>query len=126
MNQLPSCMRETSTGIVLSVKVQPGASREECVGLQAKALKIRVTAPPVDSAANKALIKFLSKKIRIPKSHIAITKGGRSCHKQILLAGLKPSDLAPFFLKPCVSQCHVDGLGKTSLALTPSPDCGES
>jgi uncharacterized protein (TIGR00251 family) len=96
-------MRETPKGIVISVKIQPGASREECVGLQAEALKIRVTAPPVDSAANKALIKFLSKKIRIPKSHVAIIKGGTSRHKQILLAGLKPADLDRFFLKSCVS-----------------------
>ncbi len=103
MNPLPSCMRETSKGIIISVTIQPGASREECVGLQAEALKIRVTAPPVDSAANKALIKFLSKKIRIPKSHVAIIKGGTSRHKQILLAGLKPADLDPFFLKSCAS-----------------------
>ncbi len=103
MNPLPSCMRETPQGIVLSVKIQPGASCEECVGLQAEVLKIRVTAPPVDSAANKALIKFLSKKIRIPKSHVTIVKGGTSRHKQILLAGLKPADLDPSFLKSCAS-----------------------
>ena len=89
MNPLPSCMRETPKGIIISVKIQPGASREECVGLQAEALKIRVTAPPVDSAANKALIKFLSKKIRIPKSHVTIIKGDSSHHKQELLPSSK-------------------------------------
>ena len=99
MNPLLSCVRETPNGIILDIKTQPGASRDECVGLQGDALKIRVTAPPVDSAANKAVVKFLSKMIRIPKSQITIIKGKTSRQKQILLSGLNASDLDPLFLK---------------------------
>jgi len=91
-------MRETPDGIILNIKAQPGASRDEFVGLQGDALKIRVKAPPVDSAANKALVKFLSKTIRIPKSCISIIKGSTSRHKQILLSGLDVKDLDPLFL----------------------------
>lgn len=92
-------MRETPEGIILDVKAQPGASRDECPGIQGDALKICITTPPVDSAANKALIKFLSKTIRIPKSHIFIIKGKTSRHKQILLSGANAADLAPLLKK---------------------------
>ena len=100
MNPLPSWMRETPEGIIIDVKAQPGASRDECLGIQGDALKIRVTAPPVDSAANKALVKFLSKTIRIPRSRISIIKGKTSRHKQILLSGANAADLVPLLNKP--------------------------
>ncbi|MDC0325700.1 DUF167 family protein, partial [bacterium] len=75
MTHLPPCMREAPSGIILHVKIQSRASRDEIVGLHGKELKIRIAAPPVDSAANASLMKLLSKTMSIPKSKITVIKG---------------------------------------------------
>jgi len=62
-------------GVHLSVRVQPRASRNEVVGTHGDALKIRLTAPPVDGAANDALIKFLAKRLGCGRSTISIEHG---------------------------------------------------
>ena len=59
-------MRETSGGTLLSVKLQPRASRNEIGEPLGDELKIKVTAPPVDSAANQALIEFLAETLKCP------------------------------------------------------------
>lgn len=56
-------------------------------------LRARITAPPVDGAANAALLRFLSKALDIPKSQLAISAGHTSRHKRILITGLSPNDL---------------------------------
>jgi uncharacterized protein (TIGR00251 family) len=63
---------ETTGGVRLEVKVQPRASRNQVVGEQAGALKVKLTAPPVDGEANAALIEFLSAFLKIPRKDIHI------------------------------------------------------
>jgi len=75
-------------GLTLAVKVQPRASTNEIRGSLGGELKIKVTAPPVDAAANEALIKFLAEKLGCPKSAVAIVRGHTSRHKTIRLTGL--------------------------------------
>ena len=70
----------------LSVKVVPGASKTSFAGLYGdEAIKIRIAAPPVDGAANEALVEFLAKAFSLAKSDVQIRRGGASKHKQILL-----------------------------------------
>ncbi|MBT5927685.1 MAG: YggU family protein [Verrucomicrobia bacterium] len=95
------CIRETPSGIILKVRIQPRASTDEIVGRHGDSLKIRITAPPVDSAANESLVKFLSKKLDIPKFQIQLIKGQTSRNKNLLLSGLKTSDLPEAFLNLC-------------------------
>jgi len=76
-------MRERSDGIVLKVFVQPKSSKNMIAGPHGDALKIRLTAPPVDGAANKMCVKYLSKCLGIPKSSIEILSGHTSRTKQI-------------------------------------------
>ena len=73
----------TSTGILFQVYVQPKSSRNAIVGVYGDALKIKLTAPPVDGAANAACIKFLAKCLQVPKSSVEIVSGRTSRHKQI-------------------------------------------
>ena len=87
-------LRETAGGTLLSVKVVPRASRNEIGEPLGDELKIKVTAPPVDSAANEALIKFLAEALDHPRSRIELTRGQTSRHKTILLHGLKPDQAA--------------------------------
>lgn len=73
----------TDNGIVLSLHIQPRASREGVVGLHGEALKVALKAPPVDGAANEALIKFLSKRLGIPKSQCELISGQSSRTKRV-------------------------------------------
>lgn len=78
-------------GAALHVKVVPRASRNEIVGIGTDgALKIRVTAAPVDGAANEAVIKLLAEALDIPKSNIDIVAGHTSTSKIISLIGIEP------------------------------------
>jgi uncharacterized protein (TIGR00251 family) len=70
--------------------VQPRASRDEIAGLAGEELKIRIAAPPVDSAANEALIRFLADKLGCPRRDIQLQRGHKSRHKQVLIVGLSP------------------------------------
>ncbi len=76
-------IKKTDTGICFKIYVQPKASKNSIVGQHDDALKIRLTAPPVDGAANKLCIKYLSKITGISKSAFEIASGQTSRTKQI-------------------------------------------
>jgi uncharacterized protein (TIGR00251 family) len=76
---------ETAGGLTFNVYVQPRASTCAIVGAHQDALKIRLTAPPVEGAANKQCIELLAKALAVSKSHLTITGGLSSRHKQIRL-----------------------------------------
>ena len=78
-------IKKTDIGISFKIYVQPKASKNSIVGVHDDALKIRLTAPPVDGAANKLCIKYLSKITGIPKSSFEITAGHTSRKKHILV-----------------------------------------
>ncbi len=72
-------------GLRLRIFLQPKASRDQIVGLHDNELKIAITAPPVDGAANAHLLKYLSKLFKVPKSAIQLEKGELQRHKQIFV-----------------------------------------
>ena len=78
-------IKKNTIGITFKIFVQPKASKNAIVGVHDDALKIRLTAPPVDGAANKLCIKYLSKITGISKSAFEITSGHTSRTKQILV-----------------------------------------
>lgn len=78
---------KTATGAIFRVRVQPGASKNEIMGIQQDALKIRINAPPVKGKANKALIDFLAKKLGVKKSQVEILGGHASRVKKIKIVG---------------------------------------
>jgi len=71
---------------VLDCHVQPRASRTEVAGVHGERLKLRVAAPPVDDAANKALIAFLAKAFKVPKGHIELLSGASGRDKRVAIA----------------------------------------
>jgi uncharacterized protein (TIGR00251 family) len=85
------CLRQIDTGVEITLNVQPRASRNKIVGLQDGALKLALTAPPVDGAANKACCALLAKLFKLPKSCVKLISGDTSRHKRWLLEG---ADLA--------------------------------
>jgi len=78
-------IKEVAQGILFKIVVQPRASRNKIVGLHGDALKIKLTAPPVDGAANKMVVTYLSKCLDIPKARLEIKTGHTGRQKQILL-----------------------------------------
>jgi uncharacterized protein (TIGR00251 family) len=85
---MPYLQSQASGDLLLSLYVQPRASRNELAGLHGEALKLRLTTPPVDGRANKAVISFLAKLLKIPKSAILIKSGQQSRSKKIVLSGV--------------------------------------
>jgi len=84
---MPYLQRQADGSILLSIYVQPKSHCNGIVGLHGEAVKLRLTAPPVDGKANKAVIAFWAKSLQIPKSSITIKSGLQSRMKKILLNG---------------------------------------
>ena len=84
----PPYIRVERDGIVLSVRVQPRASANLIDAPLGNELRVKVTAPPVDSAANKALISFLAEELDVPRNRIELIRGRTSRHKQIKIYGM--------------------------------------
>ena len=74
------------------VQIQPGAARDGILGPVDDRLKIRLTAPPVEGRANKALIRLLAKRLRVAPSRISILRGQKSRRKELLIQGLSLPD----------------------------------
>ena len=90
-------VRDSDQGVVLKVQVQPRASRDEVVGPHGDALKIRITAAPVAGAANKHLLKFLAKRLKIPQSQLSLKSGATSKTKSISIQGISGAEVRERF-----------------------------
>ena len=75
--------------LVLHCYIQPKAASDDIVGLHDKALKIRLTAPPVDGKANQQLIAFLSRVFAVPKGQITLLRGQSSRRKTVQIVAAK-------------------------------------
>jgi uncharacterized protein len=84
----PLRIQATATGVRLSIRVQPRAASNQIVGAHGDALKVRLTAPPVDGAANEALVSFLSGAFGIPPRDVTIVAGSSSRSKIVELTGV--------------------------------------
>ena len=80
-------------GAVFSVRVVPRASRNEIAGVQGEMLRVRLMAPPVEGAANKALIKLLAEVLRVPERDIEIMAGHTGRQKVVRVLGLPAHEL---------------------------------
>lgn len=81
----------TAKGVFLNILVQPRASKNEIWGIQDNHLKIHLTAPPVEGAANKACADFLSDVLRINRSRITIVSGQKSRRKRFFIETDNPN-----------------------------------
>lgn len=93
------CLSRHPAGTVLLIKVQPRSSRNQIVGLQEGELRLKLTSPPVDGAANKTCRDFLSKQFRIAKTSVELVSGETSRHKRILLRGIACEDVEAVLAK---------------------------
>ena len=80
-------------GVLLAVRVQPRASRDEVTGWQADVLRVRVTAPPVEGAANRAVEALLARALGVAPSGVRVVRGERGRDKFVKIAGLTAADV---------------------------------
>lgn len=81
-------LSEAPDGVLLAVRVVPGARKSELIGEAAGRLRVRLQAPPVEGKANKELLKLLARELGLRKNQLALARGDRSREKTVLLAGL--------------------------------------
>lgn len=90
---MAGAVKPAKEGALLNCRVTPSASRNEITGITGDAVRIKVTSPPIEGRANKAVIALLGKTFKIPKSRIVILKGDTGKLKKILLGGAKSGDV---------------------------------
>jgi uncharacterized protein len=93
-------VRDTPGGSLLSIRVIPRARRSELSGVRADALLVRLAAPPVDGAANAALVEFLSDYFDMPRGRVTLVTGERSRDKTVRLDGVPASRVAAMIERP--------------------------
>jgi hypothetical protein len=90
----PGYAKDVADGCTLAVRLHPGARKNGVTGVHADALKIALTAPPVDGKANEALIEFLAEALRLPRARIAILAGITSRTKSVRITGKSAAEVA--------------------------------
>jgi len=81
-------LRDTVAGLSIAVLVTPRASRTEVAGTAEGRLRIRVAAPPVAGEANLELVRFLAKRLGLPRAAVAVTAGASGRRKTVLVRGI--------------------------------------
>jgi uncharacterized protein (TIGR00251 family) len=86
--------KDVADGCTLSVRVHPGARKNGVTGVHADAVKIALTAPPIDGKANEALIAFLAEALQLPRARIALVAGITSRAKTVRITGKSAAEVA--------------------------------
>jgi uncharacterized protein (TIGR00251 family) len=94
-------VRESGAGLEVTVHVQVRARRNEIVGLHNGALKTRIAAPPVDNAANVAIVRYFSSLLAVPASRVHVVSGMKSREKVLMIERLS---LAAFLSVPDIRK----------------------
>ena len=86
-------IRPQANGVIIPVKIIPGASRTQITGLLGTCLKVQISTAPDKGRANKELIRFLAGLLDKPKSSITIVRGQKNPHKEVRIEGIGPEEL---------------------------------
>jgi uncharacterized protein len=86
-------IQNSPSGTTFAVKVHPRAKKNAITGEAGDALKLAITAPPVDGKANDACIEFFAKLLKVPRSSVTIAAGLTSRNKVIRVAGLQAEEV---------------------------------
>ncbi len=85
-------LRESGGGVTFAVKVHPRARKNAIEGEVGDALKLSLTAPPIDGKANQACVELLAKFLKVPRSSVTIASGQTGRNKVIRVAGLSVAE----------------------------------
>jgi len=87
-------IRDTPHGATFAVRVQPRARKNAILGEIGEALKLALTAPPIEGRANEACIAFLAEFLKVPRSSVTIAAGQTSRNKVVRVRGLTAAEVA--------------------------------
>jgi len=97
----PPRNKEAEESVIFSMRIQPRASKNEIVRMEGGKLKIRLTAPPVDGAANEALVTFLAAQLKVSRSQVTVVSGHTGREKIIRIQGLAGQDVRQVLNSRC-------------------------
>ena len=86
-------IRDTPAGVTFAVRVQPRAKKNAITGQVGGALKLGLTAPPIDGRANAACIEFFASLLKVPRSSVTIASGETGRNKVIRVAGMAADEV---------------------------------
>ena len=89
---------ESAGGVTFTVRVIPRSSRNQVVGVQGDVLRVKLTAPPIEGAANAALIHFLADRLGLRKSAVSIVAGEKSRSKTVRVEGITQEEAVQLLL----------------------------
>lgn len=89
VSTFPAFLTAQADGVTLAIKLQPRAAKNEIGEIGGPELRIKVTAPPVDAAANEALLRLLADKLDCPRGKVELIRGHTARHKVVKLHGWK-------------------------------------
>lgn len=92
-------LTERNGAVVVPVRAAPRSKRDAVIGVHEGALKVALTAPPVDGEANAALLAFLAKALGVPKKSVTLLRGDTSRTKLVAVEGLSKDELTRLLLR---------------------------
>jgi hypothetical protein len=90
---MPAWLQIREQGVAIHLLVQPRASKNEVVGVQGDELKVRLTSPPVEGAANRLCCEYIAKKLGLAKTAVTLEAGESSRHKRLFLPGVNAAEV---------------------------------
>ena len=101
---MPAWLQLRDQGVIIHLLVQPRASKNEIVGVQGDELKVRLTSPPVEGAANRLCCEYIAKRLGLAKSAVTLEAGETSRHKRLLLPGVSPAEVLAALTVPAPAE----------------------
>ncbi len=92
-------LRTIGDGVVVPVRVIPRSSRTQLAGIRVGRLLVRLSAPPVEGAANQGLVKLMAKCLGVPQRAVRIVSGARARQKSVLIEGLTAEEILDRLIK---------------------------
>lgn len=89
----PPWLQQREQGVAIHLFIQPRASKNEVVGAQGDELKIRLTSPPVEGAANRLCCEYIAKRLGLAKTAVTLESGETSRHKRLFLPGVSAAEV---------------------------------
>jgi len=86
-------VNDSPGGVTFAIRVHPRAKKNAITGEMGDALKLALTAPPVEGRANEACVEFFANLLDVPRSSVTIAAGRNSRHKMIRIAGLSAEEV---------------------------------
>lgn len=90
---MPAWLQQKETAVTIDLLVQPRASKNEVIGPQGDELKIRLTSPPVEGAANRLCCEYFAKRLGVAKGAVELVGGEKSRHKRLLVRGVTTAEV---------------------------------